>query len=64
MATKRMNESWRRVRDQIQAVWSEHEFEDGEMKKARGDLTKMVELIHDKTGEPRNEIMQKISAFI
>ena len=64
MATDRMNENWRRVREQIEAIWSDHEFGDKEMKKARGNLKKMVELIHEKTGEPRNEIMQKIIAFI
>ncbi|NND70193.1 MAG: general stress protein CsbD [Rhodothermales bacterium] len=64
MATDRMNENWRRVREQIEAIWSDHDFGDKEMKKARGNLNKMVELIHEKTGEPRNEIMQKIIAFI
>jgi len=34
------------------------------MKKARGKFNKMVDLIHEKTGEPRPEIMQKISAFL
>jgi len=34
------------------------------MKKARGDMNKMVNLIHEKTGEPRSEIFQKISAII
>ena len=64
MATQRMNENWQRVRDQIEAVWNEQEFGDKEMKKARGNLNKMVDLIHEKTGEPRTEIMQKIIAFI
>ena len=64
MATDRMNENWRRVKEQIEAIWSDHDFGDKEMKKARGNLNKMVELIHEKTGEPRNEIMQKIIAFI
>ena len=64
MATDRMNENWRRVREQIEAIWSDHEFGDKEMKKARGNLRNMVELIHEKTGEPRNDIMQKIIAFI
>ncbi len=64
MATDSMNESWRRVKVQIQSIWNEHEFEDKEMKKARGNLNKMVDLIHDKTGEPRQEIMQKICAFL
>lgn len=64
MATERMNESWGRVREQIEAIWSGYEFGDKEMKKARGSLPRMVELIHEKTGEPRAEIIQKITAFI
>ncbi|GIV61762.1 MAG: hypothetical protein KatS3mg044_0628 [Rhodothermaceae bacterium] len=64
MATETMNESWRRVKSQIQTIWSEYEFGDKEMKKARGNLNKMVNLIHEKTGEPRSEIIQKISAFL
>ena len=64
MATTAMNESWRRVQNQITSVWADVEFGDKEMKKARGNLRKMVELIHEKTGEPRPAIMQKISAFL
>ncbi len=64
MATPRMNESWLQVRTQIESIWSEAEFGDKEMKKARGDMRKMVNLIHEKTGEPHHEIFQKISAII
>ena len=64
MATKRMIESWQQVCGQIAAIWSEAEFNEKEMKKARGNMRKMVQLIHDKTGEPRSEIFQKISAII
>jgi hypothetical protein len=64
MATPAMNESWRRVQNQITTVWSDVEFGEKEMKKARGSLNRMVDLIHEKTGEPRPAIMQKISAFI
>ena len=64
MATERMNESLDRVREQIEVIWSGVEFGDKEMKKARGDLPTMVELIHEKTGEPRSDIIQKITAFI
>ncbi|MDA0379552.1 MAG: hypothetical protein O2899_08670, partial [Bacteroidetes bacterium] len=53
MATKNMNDSWTRVVNQIQSIWSNEEFGEAEMKKARGKLNKMVELIHEKTGEPR-----------
>ena len=64
MATQSMNDSWTRVVDQIRSIWSDQEFDDTEMKKARGKFNKMVDLIHEKTGEPRPEIMQKISAFL
>lgn len=64
MATESMNESWVRVKAQIQTIWSDHDFGDKEMKKARGNLDKMVNLIHEKTGEPHSEIFQKISAFL
>lgn len=64
MATKSMNDSWARVVTQIETIWNTEEFGDKEMKKARGNLSKMVNLIHDKTGEPKAEIVQKISAFL
>ena len=64
MATQRMNESWSLVRSQIESIWSETEFADKEMKKARGNMRRMVKLIHEKTGEPQKEIFQKISAII
>ncbi len=64
MATENMNQSWVRVKTQIQTIWSECEFGDKEMKKARGNLDKMVALIHEKTGEPHSEIFQKISAVL
>ncbi|MBT3449637.1 MAG: general stress protein CsbD [Bacteroidetes Order II. Incertae sedis bacterium] len=64
MATQAMNDSWARVVDHIKTIWAEHEFEDAEMKKVRGSLPKMVSLIHDKTGESKPEITQKIVAFL
>ncbi len=64
MATQRMNDSWSQVRLQIENIWSETEFGDKEMKKARGNMRKMVQLIHEKTGESQQEIFQKISAII
>ena len=60
MATKRMNEQWRRIRDRIKAVWSDAEFSDKEMKQTRGNLDKMINLIHEKTGDPRSEIRQMV----
>ncbi|MCY4158781.1 MAG: general stress protein CsbD [Bacteroidetes bacterium] len=64
MATDRMNESWQQVCSQIASIWSEVEFGERELKKARGNMRKMVQLIHEKTGEPTSEIFQKISAII
>jgi hypothetical protein len=64
MATHRMNESWSQVKNQIELIWKDVDFGDKEMKQVRGDLNKMVDLIHDKTGDPRREIMQKMSALL
>lgn len=64
MATDRMNDSWRRVKVQIESIWDGVDFADTEMKRARGSLPKMVNLIHQKTGEPRGEIIQKMSAIL
>jgi hypothetical protein len=64
MATKRMNETWYRIRDRIKDAWDDTEFTDKEMKKTRGNLQKMVNLIHAKTGDPRPEIRQKVVGLI
>jgi hypothetical protein len=64
MATKRMNDSWRRVKAQIEVIWDGTEFDDLELKRARGNLQKMVNLIHEKTGESRSEIIQKMGAIL
>ena len=64
MATPAMNASWRRVKAQIQTIWGDTEFDDREMKRARGNLNKMVNLIHEQTGEPRDEILRKMSAVL
>ena len=64
MATKRMNDSWIRVKAQIESIWSDADFGDKELKRARGSLNKMVDLIHEKTGESRSEIVQKMGAVL
>jgi uncharacterized protein YjbJ (UPF0337 family) len=64
MATEAMNESWRRVRDQIKNIWDDVDWNDKEMKRARGEMNKIVGLIHDKTGESREEIRRKMSAIL
>ena len=62
MATDQMEESWVRIKTQIQNFWGE--FDEKDMKKARGDLRKMVSLIHEKTGEEENSIIQKIGTIV
>jgi hypothetical protein len=64
MATDKMNEDWRRIRDQIKDIWDEADFDNKQMKRARGDFTKIVGLIHDKTEEPIEEIRRKMSAIL
>jgi uncharacterized protein YjbJ (UPF0337 family) len=64
MATEAMNESWRRIRDQIKEIWEEADFDDKQMKRARGEMEKIVGLIHDKTGESREEIRRKMGAIL
>ena len=64
MATPKMNDDWRRVRDRIKRVWSDTEFDDKKMKKTRGSLRKMVSLIHARTDEPRKEIRRKVVAVM
>ncbi len=65
MATKQMNESWRRVRDRIRKIWSDTDLgTDKDLKKTRGSMKKMVNLVHERTGEPRAEIFRKIGAIV
>lgn len=64
MATKRMDENWRILRDRIKHVWPDVEFDDKNMKKTRGSLPQMVTLVHEHTGESRADIRQKIMAVM
>lgn len=64
MATEKMNEDWRRIRDQIKDIWDETDFDDKQMKRARGDMEKIMGLIHDKTDESIEEIRRKMSAIL
>ncbi|MEL6612412.1 MAG: general stress protein CsbD [Bacteroidota bacterium] len=64
MATAAMNESWRTLRDQIKGIWSDTEFSDRNLKRTRGSLQKMVNLVHDRTGESRPRIRSKIAGLL
>ncbi|MEM1057415.1 MAG: general stress protein CsbD [Bacteroidota bacterium] len=59
---ERMEDNWTRMKAQIQSTWEN--LDDSDLKKARGNLQQMVNLIHSETGEDRQLIMQKMSAFI
>ncbi|SHK77415.1 general stress protein CsbD [Rhodothermus profundi] len=63
MATRRMEESWERTKEQIRVIWGDV-LSDQELQKARGNLHAMVSLIHEKTGESREEILQKMEALL
>ena len=65
MATPRMNKSWRRIRDRVRTLWEDTDLgTDKQMKKVRGDIHKMVNLIHEKTGDSKKEIFRKVSAVV
>ena len=57
-----MNQNWERMKTQIQSTWDN--LDDAELKKARGSLSQMVNLIVNQTGEDRQVVMQKMSAFL
>lgn len=57
-----MEQNWQRMKDQIISTWNE--VDETELKKARGSLGDMVSLIHAQTGEDRQLIMRKMSAFL
>ena len=64
MATPRMDERWYRIRDRIKDVYDSADITDKELRRARGNLPKMVNLIHEKTGEPQAEIRRTVTALI
>ena len=64
MATPKMNRDWRQVRDRIKAAWPTADFDDKRMKKARGSLRQMVNLVHERTEAPRDSIRRRIAAMV
>ena len=63
MATQRMEDSWDRVKTQIRNIWGE-DISDSELDKGRRDLNKMVDIIHENTGESRAKIRGQMSAML
>ncbi len=62
MADEKMEESWERVKEQITSMWGE--IDEKDLKKARGSLARMVNLIQEHSGEEKASIMQKISTIV
>ncbi|MEZ4699132.1 MAG: general stress protein CsbD [Rhodothermales bacterium] len=63
MATPRMDESWNRIKTQIRAIFGDA-LTDTELDKGRRDLNKLVDIIHDVTGEPPASIRGRMNAII
>lgn len=59
-----LNDSWTRVRNQIESMWGDVNFDEAEMKRARGSLSHMINLIEQKTGETPAEIRRKVMTIV
>ncbi len=57
-----MDQNWERMKTQITSQWEG--LDEGALKKARGNLTKVVDIIAEHTGEERGSIMTKMTAFL
>lgn len=64
MASRSMDESWKNVKRQIRLTWVSVDFDDDELRRARGSLPKMVNLISTKTGETQDEVRRKIAPMV
>ena len=62
MSKQRMEQNWQRLKAQILSVWGD--LDEQELKKARGNLGQMVNIIHEKTGEDRSLIMRKMATLV
>ncbi len=59
-----LNDNWNRVRTQIESMWGDVSFDDSEMKSARGNLSRMINIIQTKTGESPAEIRRKVMTIV
>ena len=57
-----MDQSWQRMKEQITSTWEG--LDEKALKKTRGSLGDVVDLIHEHTGEDKSAIMTKMTAFI
>ena len=64
MANQKMPADWQKVKKRIRCLWKGTSFSDQELENDRKYLSKLVTIIHDKTGENRPLIQRKIWAAI
>jgi hypothetical protein len=64
MATERMDQQWFAIRDRIRTTYGNADLTTSELRRARGNLGRMVDLIHEKTGKPRADIRATVMALI
>lgn len=64
MANERMKEDWRLIQERIRNIWDDTDFSEDDMKRGRADLSEMISVIQEKTGESRDEVLSKLQAVI
>lgn len=64
MANERMKEDWRLIQERIRNIWDDTDFTEDDMKRGRADLSEMISVIQEKTGESRDEVLSKLQAVI
>lgn len=64
MANERMKEDWRLIQERIRNIWEDVDLTEDDMKRGRADLSEMISVIQEKTGESRQEVLSKLEAVI
>lgn len=64
MANQRMKDDWKLTQQRIREIWEDTEFSDDDFKQGRADLQAMIDVIQEKTGESREEVLSKLEAVI
>lgn len=62
MSKQRMEQNWQRMMGQILSTWNA--LDEDALKKTRGNLSQLVALIHEQTGEDKQLILRKVSVFV
>ncbi len=57
-----MEQNWQRMMGQILSTWNS--LDEDALKKTRGNLSQLVALIHEQTGEDKQLILRKVSVFV